>query len=407
VVDILAARASQPARSETVRHTKSPAQIRPQPTIAREPAHWSVPLSIGWLPALVVCLGIGVVDVLAAWHWVLDAYGAGLVAARLVSGTASARPLPEGVSLGQTSWWRTTSAHLAEWAAYLDRAPGAVTAEDARALLDQILQASPTNPAARIALARSGAEDRVPALARALAQPRDIVALTWTAQRLFQEGKREAARSTYRASLELAAHASIDWSHPPVFLDDSQVRRYALPTEELISPIVRAMASEPEWVYADWADLVPKRSAAPLAVARLLRELARPEAEAALATSLAEDLTPAAGRGSDSALRLAAAAEALALQGKWNEALERYRQAIECMPHDLIRRSWWLNVADLALRVNEPSTRLLALELAKITDPKDEVTQRAVELQKATGVASERTLAPMSTHPGPKPEGKL
>ena len=86
-----------------------------------------------------------------------------------------------------------------------------------------------------------------------------------------------------------------------------------------------------------------------------------------------------------SAVLLAAEAEALAMDDKLKESLECYRAAIERMPIDRVARSWWLNLAEIARRLNHDSDRRKALELAKCDDPKDEITAQAIQLQKEAG----------------------
>ena len=76
--------------------------------------------------------------------------------------------------------------------------------------------------------------------------------------------------------------------------------------------------------------------------------------------------------------------EAHALKSRWSEAEGFYRQAIELMPDDRVRRSWYYNLADLALHLGDEPERLKALEAAKGTDSKDEITQRALELLRYT-----------------------
>ena len=95
-------------------------------------------------------------------------------------------------------------------------------------------------------------------------------------------------------------------------------------------------------------------------------------------------------QGSPVALQIAAQAEALALKQRWSEADQRYRQAIDLMPDPTIRRSWWMNLAEVALRQNDESSRQKALEAARGNDPNDEITRRAVELLKDYGVRTER-----------------
>jgi hypothetical protein len=191
----------------------------------------------------------------------------------------------------------------------------------------------------------------------------------------------------------MAARSELARPAAPAFLEDVEARRYALPSEDLIAGVVRDLAVRGAWTYRDWSAVVPRGTAAPLVTARILREQGSPDAGAALDAALAEagpgDRTEAGPQG---AVRLAAHAEALALKGRWAEAEARYRQAIDLMPVDVVRRAWWLNVADIDLRLNEESKRLRALEAAKSTDLKDEVTQRAVELQRASGGAGRPSL---------------
>jgi hypothetical protein len=87
---------------------------------------------------------------------------------------------------------------------------------------------------------------------------------------------------------------------------------------------------------------------------------------------------------------LAARAEALALKQRWSDADQQYRQAIELMPDLTFRRSWWMNLAEIALRQNDESGRQKALEAARGNDPNEEITRRAVELLKYYGVRTER-----------------
>jgi hypothetical protein len=403
VSDILAAqgyRGRAAERSATARSAASPrrtatAAVRPFPTVVEEPGQWSVPLWLGWLPAAGLAAVVGLGSCMASWIWARDAYNAGVVAARLATLSGKVRPLPEGVTPGRTSWWATRAAHLVQWAAYIDRtSTEPKSAAEARALLDRALEASPLDATARYTRARPlPGETTPPPLVRTLGQTRDIDALTWTGHQLLSEGKKGAALRAYAAALDMAAHADPAHAGTPTFLDDAQTRRYALPTEALIGPIVRDMAEATGWSYKDWAAIVPPGTAAPAVVARLLRERLSPDAEAALDAALAGSDQAPVGDGPQVAVFVAAQAEALALKGRWADAQERYRLAIELMPLDVVRRAWWLNLADIALRLNEPSDRRFALDLAKSDDTKDEITLRAVELQKASGLDSRRDAA--------------
>src|SRR5262249_12402275 len=156
--------------------------------------------------------------------------------------------------------------------------------------------------------------------------------------------KPEAALKAYRRALELALTTGLDRSAVPAFDEDAKVRRYALPGEELIGPVVRDLANHADWPFARWSEALPASPVAALAAYGVLREKGSGDAERALGRVLAE--APGEEPGP---IDLAARAEALAFQARWAEAEATYREAIERMPVDLVRRSWWLNVASLAL----------------------------------------------------------
>ena len=341
---------------------------------------------------ILVTATLGVAGVVATWHWTIDGYNAGIVAARLTREEPGRTPLPKGVGPGEPSWWRSNAGRVLAWSAYLDRTasdPG--TTEEARSLFNRAAQASPLHPTVRYALARGlPGGTAAPPLSAALGQTRDVQTLTWAARQLFAAGKKEPALRAYGAALAMAAHSDIGRLSPPTFLDDPQVRRYGLPTEDLIASVIREMADRTDWTYRDWADAVPRQSVAALAVARVLRARHSPDADAALEVAVAEAESPPIATGREAALLLAVQAETSAMRSRWPEAEEQYRRAIEMTPDERTRRSWWMNIADLSLRQNEEPKRLKALELAKSSDPKDEITQRAVELQKASGVVAKR-----------------
>jgi hypothetical protein len=412
VSDILAAQGARPKARTSERSRPSAtrsATRRPAPTASAEPGSWSVPLWLGWLPTAAVSLGLGGLAAAASWAWTVDAYNAGVVAERLgLPEGASFKPLPEGVAPGRTSWWATTATHLVQWAAFLDRhADRPADAEEARELIRRAAEASPLQATARFALAHPLPGDPgPPPLPRSLGQSRDVVALTWAGRQLLADGRKAAALRAYRDALEMAARTDLTRPVAPAFLDDAATRRYALPSEDLLAGVVRDLSGQPSWSYKDWEAIVPRGTAAPLVVARVLRDLGSGDAEAALDAVLAEtDTDPGPDSGAaGAAVRVAARAEALALKGRWAEAEERYREAIELMPVDVVQRAWWFNVADLALRRNDDSTHLKALEAAKNTDLKDEVTLRAaVALQKEAGPNAQRPVLRTARAPVGRP----
>ncbi len=380
------ARVSRPSRRRATGR-------EPLPTIGREPAAWKVSLWLGWFPVAMAAAVLGAVGIHGAWSWSIEAEHAGVVANRLARVGAKVDPLPPWVRTPEPKWWTTTSGHMTLWALWLDRtgADPAVIRE-ARGLLAAAAQASPLQARVRFALARqeqSSTGAPAAGTVSSLALSRDVLPLAWTAHQLLATGKKDAAKHAYRRALELAAGADLSRLAAPAFIDDTQIRRYAMPAEELIGPIVRDMADSSAWTHAEWSAAVPADAVPRLVAVRVLRERSAPDAEAALDTLIA-DGDAASRQGPPDPLQIAAHAEALAQKQRWSEADQRYRQAIDLMPDLTIKRSWWLNLAEVALRLNDEANRQKALEAARANDPNDEITRRAVELLKDYGVRAER-----------------
>ena len=57
------------------------------------------------------------------------------------------------------------------------------------------------------------------------------------------------------------------------------------------------------------------------------------------------------------------------------EAAEQYRQAIELVDNDLVRRSWWFNLADIAQRLNDEAQQQAAIRAALAVHSSDEITR--------------------------------
>lgn len=363
---------------------------QPLPTTCIEPAHWKVPLWLGWAPAVALAFCFGVVGIGLAWSWSIEAEHAGFLANRMARVGAKAGPLPEWVTPPDLKWWKTTPEHLLLWAMERDRTvDDPAASEEAQEFLSAASQGAPMHARVRFARARSGGEEEQgAALASSLGSSRDVVTLAWTAHQLLAAGKKEAALETYHAALVMASKADPARVAAPRFNDDSKVRRYALPAEDLIGPIVFDMAAHDGWTYAEWSTALPDFAVVPLAAARALRERSSPDALSPLEAIIDKaDLPPP--DGVPVAVHIAAQAEAFALMTKWDEAEARYRQAIELMPNLAIRRSWWMNLADIAQRLNNESNRQKALEAAKGMDPNDEITRRASELLRPYGVRTE------------------
>ena len=389
VTDILAAQGVRVRPTKTHAHERKTSPC-PLPTPLEAPEAWSLPLWLGWTPLAASALVIAAAGLFASWTWARDEYNAGIILSRLADLSSRREPLPEGVAQSAGAWWRTDAPNLLAWAAYVvEKDP-----DESRALLDRAGQVSPLNPTVRHmrASAPRQGETKVP-LARVLGQSRDVLTMAAAGRRLLEEGKKTEALETYRLALAMAAHPDPARAQAPHFLDDPEAGRYSLPGEEVLGPIVREMALSKGWTYNDWVSVLPEQTIARVVAARVLREQGSEFAPAALDAALAEPEPNEGNSPAIAAVRLAAGAEALALQGKWADARERYRQAINLSPVDVVRRAWWLNVAALSLRLNEETERQKALEAAKNPDPRDEVTQRVVEIQKKMGYVAQRTTA--------------
>ncbi|MDR3635005.1 MAG: hypothetical protein P4L84_14470 [Isosphaeraceae bacterium] len=388
--DILAARsARQPAQTAPKVNPR-----RPVPTVAREPEHIAVPLWLGWLPLTLGALAASVVGVALAWTWSLDARTAGVVAHFLAHSKAGAKFPLEPEQLPAPSWWGSSGGALARRAVALARSEGG-DPDEVRGLLTAASQASALDTTARLGLARLPlrGEDDVPARNRSAGLSRDVLTLAWTGRQLVKAGQKESAVRAYRRALELAATAEIDRVGQPSYNDDPQVRRYTLPGEELIGPVVRDMASHSQWTFEEWSAALPSYALVPLVAARQLREHDRTDSDALLDRLVGDEGSGAPPSGSLPAVHFAARAEAFALKEKWAQAQALYQEAIDRMPVDLVRRSWQVNLADVALRQSDEPARQKALEAANNHDPNDPITLRVVDLQKGSGDRAPRTNA--------------
>jgi len=89
---------------------------------------------------------------------------------------------------------------------------------------------SPLQAQVRYAKAQLDTGRAAPAVSR-LALSRDVLPLAWTGHRLLAAGRKDAAVRAYRAALALAAQADLARLDAPAFIDDAQIRRYAMPAE--------------------------------------------------------------------------------------------------------------------------------------------------------------------------------
>jgi tetratricopeptide (TPR) repeat protein len=336
---------------------------------------------------LLLLLIVGTTGLILSWWWACDSYSAAIMTERLTALNPSIRrrPLPESVVLPNATWTHSTAQHLAHWAVY-SVATGFGKNDrfslNSSKLLDGALDAAPLNATARLARAELARKNADPKLAtRGVGLSRDVLSLAFSARMLAAQGKRQAALELYRQALLIASRRRLTGQGIPRFNDDPGAPRYLLPGEENAREILRELVTSSEWAFDEWAELLPANSTVPLAAARLLRELGRSEAETLLDRMLA-DREPRAGAEPTSPLLLAARAEALAMRSRWREAEKQYRQAIELVENDTIRRSWWFNLADIAARLDDEGGQQAALRSALGATTSDDISRRATDLRR-------------------------
>ncbi len=166
----------------------------------------------------------------------------------------------------------------------------------------------------------------------------------------------------YEQALAVATPDEPSRAAVPRFSDDPRVPRYLLPGEERVRDIVRELAREKR---VDVPRVVsgPPQNPTALPGGRAAAQGAGPERSGTrCSTSSWTNARPLEGSRSRRALALAARAEAFALKSRWREAEEQYRQAIELIDDETIKRSWWFNLADIALRARrrKPAASRLA-----------------------------------------------
>jgi tetratricopeptide (TPR) repeat protein len=284
----------------------------------------------------------------------------------------------------------TTAQHLAHWAIYLSGIEGNKDhlTQDVASLVVRALEVSPVNPTARLARAQiDHPEAKAPLSTGSLGLSRDGVSLAWSSRRLLAAGKPEASLKLFGQALLVASRGGLSRSVAPRFNDDPGARRYLLPREERVREIVSDLIARNEWTFHQWSRALPNDATVLLATARLLREQGRSETEELLDRVLDVTGQPA-GDGEARAQARAARAEVFAMRSQWQDAEQEYRQAIELIDNDLVRRSWWFNLADIAFRLNNEGQRQTALRAALAVATSDDITRRATGIQRSVGVRS-------------------
>ena len=362
------------------------------PTAAAAPAQWSPPAWMAAPPALAATLAAGGLLAFCSWKQAAVSHDAATVvkisaAVRLAGAAAKDRPLPATLVPPRPSWWGTAPSHLAQWGVYLngtkvEHGLHATAAE----MYEAAAAAGPLDSLAKFNLARLRG-DSTPAIGLS----RDAAALAWTGRTLHRAGKDEEALRVFRHALEIAATATPPRERPLAYSEDPDVPRYLLPGEELAAVVVAELVGDESWSFRDWSAAVPESGVAALAVARALRQDHRSDSEAVLrgilkraeadAKARAGDPDEPRGHPDDQAVTLAVAAEAAAMRADWKTAAGRYRAAIDQIDDPRVRRSWWFNLADVALRGHDDDQRRAALDEALASTSPDEVSRRVLELR--------------------------
>lgn len=357
------------------------------PTVPSEPGQWTVPAWLALPPVGVVVMGLGLLSCVLGWGWALDASSSAVATGRLLAGDGAGRPrpLPEGIGPPRGRWFGTTAQHLAHWGVYIARATPEerVSTAEAPELLKRALEVSPLNPTARLALAQlEAAGPSASGRIREVGLSRDAVSLAWSARRLAEAGKKAAALRLYGRALAAAAAGPSSRTDPPRFAEDdatgdqNATPRYMLPAEDAVRPILIDLAARQGWTFADWSPALPNDPVVLLTAARMLSERGEPGAERLLDRILGHH--GSVGENEEASARvLAARADALVLRSRWREAAAVYRRAIDLAENDLVRRSWWFNLAEIARRLNDEPQRQAAIRAAVDVATTDEIARRA------------------------------
>jgi tetratricopeptide (TPR) repeat protein len=331
---------------------------------------------------------MGIMGTLLCLRWSSDSFNASVVSQRLLARSENQgreKPLPESVVPPESSWWKTTPLHLAEWGVYLGRTrTDDDRTEEGRELVEAAVRISPINPMARLARAQFASKLSEPTgRVLDLGLSRDAVSLAWSARALRRAGKKEAAIRVYRQALRIACDHDLSPASQPDFNDQPNVRRYFLPGETTARAIVRELITGADWTFQDWSEALPKNSVAILAAVRLLREHELPEAQTLLKQILDQE-QEIVSTGAEGAVQTAMIAEAHALLSQWKEAEQQYHQAIDRISDLTIKRSWWFNLASVAIQLNDEAQRKVALEAALKAPASDDISRKALVLQRAS-----------------------
>lgn len=350
------------------------------PTASQPPRLLRLPRRLVIAPALLATLLLSAVALRLSWEWMWDDRAAAIASNHLLAfETLPRKPIPPPERSG-SSWWRTTAPHLMLHAMLVNRGqddPARV--EEVRGLLDAARSAAPLDPVVRLAGIGPGIAH--------LGLSRDVIALHETGRRSLEEGRKAAALKAYNAALELIARADPERAPIPPFFEDAQTRRFGMPNETLMGSLLRDLiVTGPDreaLTFEEWSSSLPRSAVVLLAAYRICLDQNSPDADRVFAL-----ITENVGRQPAelaTPIDNAAAAEALALKGRFDEASERYQAALDAKPNGPIRRTWALNLAEIEGRLGHRREMDEAWDATRGHDPDDPINRRLVEARQRHG----------------------
>ena len=134
---------------------------------------------------------------------------------------------------------------------------------------------------------------------------------------------------------------------------------------------------------------------AALAAARLLREQARNDVADALLDTDPEPthgLWPPMDRSTRSRWPPGPRLSRCGRAGR--RPIDEYREAIELLDDETLKRSWWFNLADIAFRLADDAKRQAALRATLTVAASDDISRRATEILRATNTRPSMPLEP-------------
>jgi hypothetical protein len=216
---------------------------------------------------------------------------------------------------------------------------------------------------------------------RTATPPSEVATLVSAARKAAQEGHHETAAEHARSALAIVARSDPILAPAPRYDASSAVRRAHLPQEDQYLTILAGLpdmnAGGPQRLQ-EW---LPRSPVAWLATIRLLRERSRDSAEhlAAQMPAMIEE----AGDADRRALARAACAEAEALLGRWEHARQGYQDALGLTSLRRLRAIFWLNLADVSLRLDDIGAARSAREEARENALGDEKMSNVVSAAQA------------------------